>query len=191
MWKPLCGETMQRLENPMQQLLPSIAQPPKSTSSMAELLNKNPHCFNTFGVVCKVHTESVLYMLEHLFIQSLKPDLCKQMDVVKCLHLFSSTWALTNLIHAYCICCPHAWILSLTPSTKSPCCYSYKLTICLNWVLFLVRCHWWTTEKSIMANLSGVVVFLGVIAFLSPRDMLKTFLMSFHANAKKIDWVSL
>ena len=44
-----------------------------------------------FSVVCKVRRESVLHVLEPLFIKSLKPDLCKQVEFVKCLHLFSNT----------------------------------------------------------------------------------------------------
>ena len=70
------------------------------------------------SVVCKVRTESVLHVLEPLFIKSLKPDLCKQMEFFKCLHLFSNTWALTHLTHLYYGCCPHAWIcrLDLAPS---------------------------------------------------------------------------
>ena len=40
-----------------------------------------------FSVVCKARTESVLHVLEALFIQSLKPELRKQMEFVKCLHM--------------------------------------------------------------------------------------------------------
>ena len=40
-----------------------------------------------FSVVCQARTELVLHVLEALVIKTLKPELCKQMEFVKCLHM--------------------------------------------------------------------------------------------------------
>ena len=87
------GKTTQRLENRIQQHLPSAT---KSSSAIGEHLLRNPDCLDKFdrsmfSIVCKARTESVLHDLELMFIKSIKPDLCKKMQFVKVLHLFSNT----------------------------------------------------------------------------------------------------
>ena len=81
------GKTTQRLENRIKQHLPSSStltnankKSTKNSSAIYEHLCKNPDCFDKydkslFSVVCKACTESVLHVLEALYIRSLKPDL--------------------------------------------------------------------------------------------------------------------
>ena len=53
---------------------------------------KNVGCLEAFGnsffiILKKAHTESVLHVLEALYIKGLRPKLYKQMEFVKNLHL--------------------------------------------------------------------------------------------------------
>ena len=94
------GKTTQRLEMRIKQHQPtakSLASKQttksSSSSSIADHLTQNMDCLNKFdktmfSVVCKARTEAVLHVLEALYIRSLKPTLCKQMEFVKCMHLF-------------------------------------------------------------------------------------------------------
>ena len=90
------GKTTQRLENRIKQRPPSNlldrSSNTKSKSAIGEHLMNSVTCLeefdkSMFSVVCKARTESVLHVLEALFIKSLKPELCKQMEFVKCLHM--------------------------------------------------------------------------------------------------------
>ena len=85
------GKTTQRLENRIKQHLSSITSRTQ-TSAIGEHLAKNISCLegylkSMFSIVRKARNESVLHVLEALFIRSLKPELCKQMEFVKSLHL--------------------------------------------------------------------------------------------------------
>ena len=82
------GKTTQRLENRIKQHLPARS----TTSAIAEHLMKNSNCLDNFNksmfsVIRKARTESVLHVLEALYIRDLNPELCKQMDLVKRLHM--------------------------------------------------------------------------------------------------------
>ena len=66
---------------------------PKVTSAIGELLLNNTQCLDKcdrsmFSIVCRARTSSTLHVLDPLFIKKLKPELCKQMEFVKCLDLF-------------------------------------------------------------------------------------------------------
>ena len=156
------GKTTQRLENRIKQHLPSSStlthankKSTKNSSAIYEHLCKNPDCFNKydkslFNVVCKAHTGSVLHVLEALYIRSLKPDLCKQMEYVKCLQLFRNpqhtppTHTLTpphppNFTHAHishsisCTCgCPSSHLyFSLVCFTLCPyILFHFSLSLC-------------------------------------------------------------
>ena len=68
----------------------------ESSSSIADYLTQNIDFWNEFdknmfSVVCKACTEAVLHVLEALYIRSLKPTLGKQMEFVKCMHLFPNS----------------------------------------------------------------------------------------------------
>ena len=85
------GKTTQRLGNRIKQHLPAKAE--RSTkSAISEHLIRNADCLgafdkSSFSIVKKARTESVLHVLEALYIKGLRPELCKQMEFVKCLHL--------------------------------------------------------------------------------------------------------
>ena len=90
----LCADvakTTQCLGNHIKQHLPTKAE--RSTkSAILEHLIKNADCLGTFdksffSIVKKARTESVLHVLEALYVKGLMPELCKQMEFDKCLHL--------------------------------------------------------------------------------------------------------
>ena len=88
------GKTTQYLENQIQHLPSATAT--KSSLAIGDHLLQNPDCLDKFdrsmfGIVCKARTESVLHVLGAMFIKSMKPDLCKQMEFVKVFYLFSNT----------------------------------------------------------------------------------------------------
>ena len=92
------GKTTQRLEKRIKQHLPSVltsrTRPCKeSDSAIGQHLALNASCldhfsWNMFSIVCKARTESILHVLESLYISKIKPQLCKQMSLVKTLQLF-------------------------------------------------------------------------------------------------------
>ena len=75
----------------IKQHLPAKAE--RSTKlAISEHLIRNADCLgafdnSSFSIVKKARTESVLHVLEALYIKGLRPELCKQMEFVKCLHL--------------------------------------------------------------------------------------------------------
>ena len=67
----------------------------KQSSAICEHLILSPECaaeFNTnrFCVIGRARNRAVLDMLEAVYITTLQPELCKQMQFVKTLHLFRS-----------------------------------------------------------------------------------------------------
>ena len=102
--KQYVGKTIQRLETRIGQHIPAwLTKPktstndddeqPKVTSAIGEHLLNNTKCLDKydrsmFSIVCRARTSSTLHVLEPLFIKKLKPELCKQMEFVKCLDLF-------------------------------------------------------------------------------------------------------
>ena len=69
---------------------PDPAAATKSSSAIGEHLLSNPDYLgkfdrSMFSNVSKARTESVLHVLEAMFMKSMKPDLCKQMEFVKVL----------------------------------------------------------------------------------------------------------
>ena len=73
------GKTTQPLENQIKQYLSSIMSKTQ-TSAIGEHLAKNISCLedyhkSMYSIVRKARTESVLHILEALFIRGLKPEL--------------------------------------------------------------------------------------------------------------------
>ena len=89
------GKTRQGLEARMKQHVSAVQAKTAriTTSAMGEHLFQNAACLDNFDhkmftIVCRARSESVLHVLEALYIKKIKPDLCKQMEFVKCLYLF-------------------------------------------------------------------------------------------------------
>ena len=89
------GKTTQCLEARIKQHVPAALTKTTRTptSSITEHLLQKTVCLENFDhqmftVVSHARSESVLHVLEALFIRKLKPDLCKQLEFVKCLYLF-------------------------------------------------------------------------------------------------------
>ena len=64
-----------------------------TTPAIGEHLIINAQCLDNydndcFGSVYKAHTNSILHALEALYIKHMQPELCKQIEFVKCLDLF-------------------------------------------------------------------------------------------------------
>ena len=96
------GKTTQRLETRVKQHVPAsllkpVTEPwPKksSTSAIGQHLLSKVECLESynpsmFRILCRARNESVLHILEPLFIHLVRPDLCKQLEFVKSLSLFS------------------------------------------------------------------------------------------------------
>ena len=95
------GKTTQRLEKRIKQHVPATLRQNTDQqmrkkdpdSAIGKHLVQNLSCLNLFdcnmfSIVCQARNTSVLHVLEALYIRKLQPDLCKQMDFVKSLHLF-------------------------------------------------------------------------------------------------------
>ena len=91
------GKTTQRLEAGIAQHVPAkltrreLINTPQS--AIGEHLMTSNTCLDEFNrdqftIVCKARTCSVLHVLEALCIKTLRPDLGKQTEFVKCLDLF-------------------------------------------------------------------------------------------------------
>ena len=97
------GKTTQRLETRISQHLPAVlkstrrpgtssSKPPDS--AIGQHLLSSTSCLDTFSrslftIVASARSSQVLHYLEPLYIKKLKPTLCKQLEFVKSLHLFS------------------------------------------------------------------------------------------------------
>ena len=118
------GKTTQRLETRAKQHVPaSLLRPTKedenddkdededgtepktktktksSTSSIGQHLLDNVECLESyhlsmFQIVRRARCESILHILEPLYIKLMKPDLCKQLQFVRTLSLFASQYDL-------------------------------------------------------------------------------------------------
>ena len=100
--KRYVGKTTQRLEARIAQHIPASLtrkrsdgsnQDAKTTSAIGEHLVKNAACLDSynqsmFSIICTARTTSSLHVLEALYIKKIRPELCKQMEFVKCLDLF-------------------------------------------------------------------------------------------------------
>ena len=95
------GKTTQRLETRIQQHVPASLinprnnkQPACSDSSIGRHLLSNRECLDQYSKECftiikKARNDAVLHVLEPIFIKKLKPALCKQMEFVRSLHVFT------------------------------------------------------------------------------------------------------
>ena len=66
-----------------------------STSSIGQHLLDNVECLESyhlsmFQIVRRARCESILHILEPLYIKLMEPDLCKQLQFVRTLSLFAS-----------------------------------------------------------------------------------------------------
>ena len=106
LWQTVCGKNHPAARNPDWTAYPCLAnitkpktstidddEQPKVTSAFSEHLLNNTKCLDKYdrpmsSIVCRAWTSSTLHVLDPLFIKKLKPELCKQMEFVKCLDLF-------------------------------------------------------------------------------------------------------
>ena len=100
------GKTTQRLDTRIRQHVPNtLREKPtsgqktkektkaKQDSAIAQHLLTNVQCLDAFDkslfrIISKARTHTILHTLEALYIKHLKPELCKQLEFVKSLHLF-------------------------------------------------------------------------------------------------------
>ena len=92
----MVGKTTQRLEARIKQHVPAVLTKTArtTTSAIGEHLfpakRSLPRLFDCkmFTIVCHACSDSVQHVLEALYFKKIKPDLCKEMELIKCLYLF-------------------------------------------------------------------------------------------------------
>ena len=90
---PYVGETTQHLESRMKQHVPSLTAKSSTLSAIGEHLLANEECAKAykpeqFTIIHRARNKSILDILEAIYIKTIKPELCKQMQFVKSLNLF-------------------------------------------------------------------------------------------------------
>ena len=101
------GKTTQRLEARIKQHVPAnlrkkVNNTDKNVdSAIGRHLLSNVNCLDVFDkslfrIVHRARTSTILHILEALYIKHLKPDLCKQVEFVKSLHLFPTVNSSTH-----------------------------------------------------------------------------------------------